>query len=110
MEVAREEDRGNAYATFLKAALQEPTIVGVHWFQYLDQPVTGRLLDGENGHFSLVGVTDVPYQGFVGAVRKSNLDSLDQLAKALKTTPAPEAGGKSAEHGHAEGHRGGGHP
>ncbi|WAH57585.1 beta-agarase [Pseudomonas silvicola] len=110
MEVAREEDRGNAYATFLKAALQEPTIVGVHWFQYLDQPVTGRLLDGENGHFGLVGVTDVPYQGFVGAVRKSNLDSLDQLAKALKTAPAPEAGGKGAEHGHAEGHRGGGHP
>jgi len=101
MEVAKEEDRGTAYATFLKAALQEPTIVGVHWFQYLDQPVTGRLLDGENGHFGLVGITDVPYQGFVAAVRKSNQDSLDQLAKGLTVAAPAEKGDKAG--GHAKG-------
>jgi hypothetical protein len=84
MEVAREEDRGPAYAKFLKAALDEPAIVGVHWFQYLDQPVTGRLLDGENGHFGLVGITDVPYQGFVSAVRKANLDAAQRLVKVVK--------------------------
>ena len=81
MEVAREEDRGPAYANFVKAALQEPSIVGVHWFQYLDQPASGRLLDGENGHFGLVGITDVPFQGFVESVRKSNLGALEQLNK-----------------------------
>ncbi|VVN87333.1 beta-galactosidase [Pseudomonas fluorescens] len=78
-ELVKEEDRGPAYANFIKQAMAEPSIVGVHWFQYLDQPVTGRLLDGENGHFGLVGITDVPFQGFVDSVRKSNLQALDQL-------------------------------
>ena len=82
MEVAREEDRGPAYANFLKSALAEPSIVGVHWFQYLDQPATGRMLDGENGHLGLVGITDVPYQGFVEAVRKANGQVSEVIGKA----------------------------
>lgn len=81
LEVPREEDRGPAYANFLKSALAEPSVVGVHWFQYLDQPVTGRLLDGENGHLGLVGITDVPYQGFVDAVRKANAQVVDVIGK-----------------------------
>jgi hypothetical protein len=117
--LAKEEDRGPAYATFLKQALSEPSIVGVHWFQYLDQPVTGRLLDGENGHFGLVGTTDLPYQGFVEAVRKSNLQVIDQLGKEAEKAAAvaghEAAGGRKGEAGkgpgagHAGGHSGNGH-
>ncbi|MFJ2280616.1 beta-agarase [Pseudomonas sp. NPDC087803] len=116
--LAKEEDRGPAYANFLKQALSEPSIVGVHWFQYLDQPVTGRLLDGENGHFGLVGITDLPYQGFVETVRKSNLQALDQLGKEAEKAAAPgheaEGGrkgeaGKGPGAGHAGGHSGNGH-
>ncbi|MDD2057823.1 beta-agarase [Pseudomonas sp. GD03860] len=91
MEVAKEEARGPAYAAFVKAALAEPTIVGVHWFQYLDQPASGRLLDGENGHFGLVGITDVPFQGFVESVRKSNLQAQEQIGKPLAPEKAAEA-------------------
>ncbi|MBC8998156.1 beta-galactosidase [Pseudomonas sp. N40(2020)] len=118
-QLAKEEDRGAAYANFLKQALSEPSIVGVHWFQYLDQPVTGRLQDGENGHFGLVGVTDLPYQGFVETVRKSNLQAVDQLGKqAEKAAAVHEAeGGRKGEagkgpgqgDGHAGGHSGNGH-
>ncbi|WP_397443660.1 beta-galactosidase [Pseudomonas chlororaphis] len=124
-ELVREEDRGPAYAQFLKQALNEPSIVGVHWFQYLDQPVTGRLLDGENGHFGLVGITDVPFQGFVDSVRKSNLQALDQLGKEAGKAKAeadkaaghgadggkPGHDGKGAGQGggHAGGHSGNGH-
>ncbi|KVV01803.1 MULTISPECIES: beta-galactosidase [unclassified Pseudomonas] len=121
-EVANEEARGPAYAKFLKQAVAEPSIVGVHWFQYLDQPVTGRLLDGENGHFGLVGITDLPFTGFVDSVRKTNLQVLDQLgqeaakaqADAQKVLKAPRhapqdgnEGGSGA--GHAGGHSGKGH-
>jgi hypothetical protein len=88
IQVPREEDRGSAYARFLKGALAEPSIVGVHWFQYLDQPTTGRLLDGENGHFGLVGVTDQPWNGFVNAVRKTNLETLQGLGKLTAAPPA----------------------
>ena len=83
-EVYREEDRGPAYAKFLRASLNEPQLVGVHWFQYIDQPVTGRLLDGENGHLGLIGITDLPFRGFVEAVRKANLAMPEQWLKAPK--------------------------
>ena len=72
VSVASEAQRGPAYAHYLQAAIGDPEIVGVHWFEYVDEPVTGRLLDGENGHFSLVGITDIPFAGFVAAVRKAN--------------------------------------
>ncbi|ROL65408.1 beta-agarase [Pseudomonas protegens] len=98
-ELAREEDRGPAYANFLKQAVSEPSIVGVHWFQYLDQPVTGRLLDGENGHFGLVGITDVPFQGFVDSVRKSNLQAVDQLGKEAQKARVQAQQAAAAEHG-----------
>ncbi|MBF8660306.1 beta-galactosidase [Pseudomonas putida] len=87
VEVAREEDRGPAYGNFLKAALAQPTIIGAHWFQYLDQPASGRLLDAENGHLGLVAITDIAYPGFVQAVRKSNLEALEQL-RAHSQAPA----------------------
>ncbi|MDM3884886.1 beta-agarase [Pseudomonas sp. BCRC 81390] len=88
LELAREEDRGPAYGNFLKAALAQPMIVGAHWFQYLDQPASGRLLDGENGHLGLVAITDMPYPGFVEAVRKSNLQAMGKLRDELEK-PAP---------------------
>jgi hypothetical protein len=122
-ELSKEEDRGPAYANFLKQAVAEPSIVGVHWFQYLDQPVTGRLQDGENGHFGLVGITDVPFQGFVDSVRKSNLQTVDQLGKEAEKAKANAdkavshegegsrkgSQGKGAgQGGHAGGHSGNG--
>ncbi|GAB3483302.1 beta-agarase [Azotobacter salinestris] len=92
-EVYKEEERGPAYAHFLERALAEPSIVGVHWFQYLDQPVTGRLLDGENGHIGLVGVTDRPFAGFVEAVRKANLEVGEALEPAAPAAGQAAAGG-----------------
>jgi hypothetical protein len=90
-EVYKEEERGPAYANYLKKAAEEPLIVGAHWFQYLDQPATGRLLDGENGHLGLVGITDRPWQGFVETVRKANLGLAADINKPLESkAPAKE--------------------
>ena len=72
VSVASEAQRGAAYARYLQAAVGDPDIVGTHWFEYVDEPVTGRLLDGENGHFGLVGITDIPFAGFVESVREAN--------------------------------------
>ncbi|MEO7068473.1 MAG: beta-agarase [Rhodanobacter sp.] len=76
VSVANEQQRGEAYARFVGAAATNPNIVGAHWFQYTDQPVTGRLLDGENSHIGLLGITDIPFSGFVRAVRAANLSAL----------------------------------
>ena len=72
VSVWNERLRGEAYAKFIAAAAADPSIVGAHWFQYTDQPVTGRLLDGENSHIGLVGSTDIPFGGFVQAVGAAN--------------------------------------
>ncbi|MFC5436418.1 beta-agarase [Rhodanobacter umsongensis] len=72
VSVWNEQQRGEAYARFIAAAAGDPAIVGAHWFEYTDQPVTGRLLDGENSHIGLVGITDIPFGGFVEAVRGAN--------------------------------------
>lgn len=70
--VANEDERGKAYARFVDAAAASGVVVGTHWFQYVDQPVTGRVLDGENAHIGLVGITDVPFEGFTRAVTEVN--------------------------------------
>ncbi|MEW9622632.1 beta-galactosidase [Rhodanobacter geophilus] len=74
VSVDSEAQRGAAYARYLQAAAGDPDIVGTHWFEYVDEPVSGRLLDGENSHFGLVGITDIPFRGFVEAVRKANAE------------------------------------
>ncbi len=106
-EVYNEEQRGPAYAHFVEEAVKEPMIVGTHLFQYLDQPVTGRLLDGENGHFGLIAITDRPFDGFVKAVRKANIDALQGVLKpvvaAQPAAPKPENGKGGEGKGKGEG-------
>ncbi len=83
MPVASEADRGPAYARMLDSVLANPAFVGAHWFQYLDQPVTGRWLDGENGHLGLVAITDIPWGGFVSQVAAANRSVRDRLREQL---------------------------
>ncbi|RDS79112.1 beta-agarase [Dyella monticola] len=73
VSVWNEGQRGEAYARFVRAAARDPSIVGTHWFEYIDEPATGRLIDGENSHIGLVGITDIPFAGFVDVVRRTNL-------------------------------------
>ena len=77
--VTVEEQRGAAYGTYLKSVLRNPDFVGAHWFMYTDEPLTGRVLDGENGHVGFVSVADVPYRGLAEAARAANLELLRAL-------------------------------
>ena len=79
--VGRESERGPAYARYLRAVADNPDFVGAHWFQYLDEPLTGRTLDGENAHIGFVTVADLPYQGLVDAARTANLAILRDLQR-----------------------------
>jgi hypothetical protein len=62
-------DRGRAYQEYLQSVLALPTFVGCHWFQYSDEPLTGRF-DGENYNIGMVSGTDTPYAELVAAVRQ----------------------------------------
>ncbi len=61
--------RGEAYAAFIRAAVADPGLVGAHWFQWVDEPVTGRD-DGEDYNIGLVDVTDVPYVGLLAGAER----------------------------------------
>jgi hypothetical protein len=62
-------DRAEKYAAYIREAAVAPWCVGAHWFQYLDQPLTGRL-DGENYSVGFVDATDDPYPELRAAARK----------------------------------------
>lgn len=59
--------RGVAYRYYLEHAAANPAVIGAHWFQWLDEPNTGRM-DGENYNCGLVDVTDRPYAELVDAM------------------------------------------
>ena len=64
-----EEQRADSYWYYLTGALENPLVVGTHWFQYLDQPLTGRP-DGENFPIGFVDVTDTPYDELTKVTRE----------------------------------------
>lgn len=66
---ATQEDRAIAYTRFLQGALTHPNIVGTHWFQFRDQPLTGRW-DGEGYPIGFVDVADTPYVELGRAARQ----------------------------------------
>ena len=63
------QERALAYQYYVENAASHPAIIGTHWFQWIDQPVTGRF-DGENYNIGFVDVTDRPYQDMVNTSRK----------------------------------------
>lgn len=64
-----QEGRAKLYRLYLQSALENPAVVGTHWFQYVDEPLTGRTLDGENYNIGFVDATDTPYPEMVEAAR-----------------------------------------
>lgn len=65
-----QEGRAKAIRRYLADALRNPLIIGTHWHQFSDQPVTGRF-DGEYFQVGLTDVCDSPYPETVAAFRES---------------------------------------
>jgi hypothetical protein len=61
--------RAKLYEGYVAESLKNPQIVGTHWFQYGDQPYTGRF-DGENYQIGFVDICDNPYPEIVESLRK----------------------------------------
>ncbi len=69
VETTDQAARARAYRDYVEGALHHPQFVGCHWFQYRDEPVTGRVLDEENYQIGLVDVADTPYAETIAACR-----------------------------------------
>ena len=65
-----QEERGVAYRYYVENAASNPALIGTHWFQWIDQPSTGRS-DGENYNIGFVDVTDRPYTELNNATKET---------------------------------------
>lgn len=64
-----QQDRALKYQGYIKSILENRAFIGAHWFQYVDQPLAGRMFDGENFASGFVSVADVPYPEITKAAR-----------------------------------------
>ena len=66
---ANQEDRAEKIKAYVRSAIGNPQVVGVHWHQYSDQATTGRF-DGEHSQVGWTDICDRPYPETVAALRE----------------------------------------
>ncbi len=79
--------RGLYYQNYVQTAVTLNTVVGCHWFEYVDQALTGRFIGGQKGercNYGLVDITDRPYPEFLEYVIKTNSGIYDLMAGKIK--------------------------
>jgi hypothetical protein len=91
VQAMNQAERGVAYSYYVEHAAEHPAIVGTHWYQWIDQPATGRR-DGENYNIGWIDVTDRPYPELVAAAKASHA-KLDDIhsGKLPATSRRPRA-------------------
>lgn len=62
IQCENQKDRAEQYEKYVISVVTNPLYIGYHWFQWADQPITGRYFDGENYNIGLVDVTNKPYK------------------------------------------------
>jgi hypothetical protein len=67
--VSNQRERAETYRDYVLGAARHPQFVGCHWFQFRDEPVTGRVYDEENYQIGFLDVCDTPYPELVEASR-----------------------------------------
>jgi hypothetical protein len=90
MAVDTQEERaaGAAAATLNFAAI--PELIGLHWFQYYDDPRGGRI-DGEDYDFGLVDLNNRPYEQLTTALAAANRQVLKIHSNAGVAAPRRDA-------------------
>jgi hypothetical protein len=66
-----QQARGEAYRYYLEQGFARPEIIGIHYFQWFDQPVFGRF-DGENYNIGFLDICSRPYNELVDQAKQSH--------------------------------------
>lgn len=66
-----QSERGTAYRYYVEQGFARPEMVGIHYFQWLDQPVFGRF-DGENYNIGLFDICNKPYNELTDAASETH--------------------------------------
>lgn len=69
--VANQSARGDAYSYYMEQGFARPEIVGINFFQWLDEPVNGRY-DGENFNIGVIDVCNQQYKELAASIKATN--------------------------------------
>lgn len=80
--VENEDEKGKSYRNYVEQLAASGYVVGTHWFQYMDQAVTGRWFQGYDGEAYAIGMLngqDRPYKTMLESVMAANYDIYDVI-------------------------------
>lgn len=84
-------DAGRRYARYIGDAARNPNCIGIAWFQYRDEPLTGRgpghgpaPVYGEHYAFGLVDIADSPKWDMLAPMRRANLTAVSLRTQVQK--------------------------
>jgi hypothetical protein len=96
-----DSESGDRYAQWLAATSAYPNVVGVSWFEYRDEPITGRgpgngpaVILGEHDAFGLLDTTDTPKYDLVEKALAANIAALQSLGLVPSPATVPRAPGR----------------
>lgn len=69
--VLNQQERAAAYRNYIEQGFARPELVGMHYFQWIDQPYYGRF-DGENYNIGVVTACNIPYPELTEAMTITN--------------------------------------
>jgi hypothetical protein len=91
MTVRTQAERARGAAIATRNFAREPAVVGLHWFQYYDEPSGGRSFDHEDYDFGLLDIDGRPYEELVSALAAANRSLAEIHANATLRAPAAAA-------------------
>ena len=68
-QVRDQAARAAGYRLMTQRLARVPYVIGADWFQWMDEPPSGRQLDGEDANMGVVDIHDRAYDQLVKAVR-----------------------------------------
>eukprot|EP00118_Oscarella_pearsei_P027022 m.310668 g.310668 ORF g.310668 m.310668 type:complete len:600 (+) comp53629_c0_seq1:60-1859(+) len=77
-------ERAAAFHKFATLLASQPHVVGYHWWQWADEPATGRWPDGEDSNYGLVHIDDDEYDLLTAEMTKTNAFIQDIHANSTK--------------------------
>ncbi len=68
-----EAERANYFKEYLTDAMSWQNLVGLHWYKWEDDIVSGRSFDGDNISMGLISITDIPYWPMIDVASAGNI-------------------------------------
>lgn len=85
VSASTQAERGKACVYYMQTAMSYSNCIGIHYFEFNDQPLLGRF-DGENMQHGLIDVCNKPHYECVERIKASNLNMYEILNGDLEAT------------------------